>query len=470
VVPSSTTPTAGSDEHRAFVRLPGNLAPLGFRNYGLYWLGHATTKLGRAVEDMGAVWLVYELTGSPLLLGLLGLVRAAPAILLGPLGGAMADRVDQRRMLYATQGMWMATSLALGVLVLVGVELWHVYLLVGIKAVATTFDGSVREAFFPRLVPRQHIGAAVTLSAIAGRGAALVGPILGGLAVALAGEAAPFLITAGTFPVLMVAVVLMRGIVPLEKEEGSTLRGELVEGLRYVLRAPVLSGLLTLQLVFEIFQMNPVMITIIGREVLDVGPEGLGGLLSAPALGALVAIVLVLVTGHVNRQGRFAVLCTIAYAGALVGFALSGEYVVSYVALVFVGALDSFLTVTRHSVMQLAAPSRMRGRVMGNMGTVTRGVSPLAETQSGALAGVLGGPLAIVAAAGALVVSAAATARRNPALWRLRRTDLEHNDGADPNGADPNGADPDGRDSGSRDSESADPDRADPDAAGRRTT
>ncbi|HWM06467.1 MAG TPA: MFS transporter [Actinophytocola sp.] len=446
------------------MRLPGNLAPLGYRNYSLYWLGHATTKLGRAVEDMGAVWLVYELTGSALLLGLLGLVRAAPAILLGPIGGAMADRVDQRRMLYITQGMWMSTSLALGVLVLLGgIELWHVYLLVGIKAIATTFDGSVREAFFPRLVPREHIGAAVTLSAIAGRGAALVGPIIGGFAVALAGEASPFLITAGTFPVLMVAVAMMRGIVPLVAAEGSTLRGELVEGLRYVLRAPVLSGLLTLQLVFEIFQMNPVMITIIGREVLDVGPEGLGGLLSAPALGSLIAIVVVLVTGHANRQGRFAVLCTIAYAAALAGFALSGVYAVCYVALVFVGALDSFLTVTRHSVMQLAAPSHMRGRVMGNMGTVTRGVSPLAETQSGVLAGIIGGPLAIVAAAGALVVSAAATARGNPALWRLRRTDLEHEPDVDPPGAavtrEPD-ADPAG--AGSKPAPDASPDGADP--------
>lgn len=444
VVPSSTTPTAGSDEHRAFARLPGNLAPLGYRNFALYWLGHATTKMGRAVEDMGAVWLVYELTGSPLLLGLLGLVRAGPAILLGPVGGAMADRVDQRRMLYATQAMWMSSSLALGVLVLLGgIDLWHVYLLVGIKAVATTFDGSVRESFFPRLVPRRHIGAAVTLSAIAGRSAALAGPIIGGFAVAIAGEASPFLLTAATFPVLMVAVAMMRGIVPLVKAEGSTLRGELVEGLRYVLGAPVLSGLLTLQLMFEIFQMNPVMITIIGREVLDVGPEGLGGLLSAPALGSLLAIVLLLVTGHVNRQGRFAVLSTMAYAVALAGFALSGQYAIAYGALVFVGALDSFLTVTRHSVMQLAAPSHMRGRVMGNMGTVTRGVSPLAETQSGALAGVMGGPLAIVAAAAALVVSAAVTARRNPALWRLRRTDLEPAPHAPPDGADP-GARPSG--------------------------
>jgi MFS family permease len=442
VVPSSTTPTAGSDEHRAFARLPGNLAPLGYRNFALYWLGHATTKMGRAVEDMGAVWLVYELTGSALLLGLLGLVRAGPAILLGPVGGAMADRVDQRRMLYATQAMWMSTSLALGVLVLLGgIDLWHVYLLVGLKAVATTFDGSVRESFFPRLVPRRHIGAAVTLSAIAGRSAALAGPIIGGFAVAIAGEASPFLLTAATFPVLMVAVAMMRGIVPLVKAEGSTLRGELVEGLRYVLGAPVLSGLLTLQLMFEIFQMNPVMITIIGREVLDVGPKGLGGLLSAPALGSLLAIVLLLVTGHVNRQGRFAVLSTMAYAAALAGFALAGQYAIAYGALVFVGALDSFLTVTRHSVMQLAAPSHMRGRVMGNMGTVTRGVSPLAETQSGALAGVMGGPLAIVTAAAALVVSAAVTARRNPALWRLRRTDLEPD--APPAGADP-GARPSG--------------------------
>jgi hypothetical protein len=264
--------------HERFATLPGRLAPLGYRNFSLYLLGFFVSNIGRWVELTGAVWLAYELTGSPLLLGLIGIARAVPAILLSPIAGVVADRVDQRR-------------------------------------------------------------------------------------------------------------------------------------------------LLQLELVNALFGMSPVMITIIGREVLAVGPEGLGGLLSAPALGSLVGIGIVLGLGQPRRQGRFLVIASIANAGIFVLFALAGTYVLSFVALIGIGCTDALIGVTRQSMAHLAAPGRMRGRVMANMGTVTRGVSPLAETQAGVLSSLMSGPAAVITAAVALAVTAAWTGRTNPALWRFVRED-----------------------------------------------
>jgi MFS family permease len=412
-------------EPRPSIRLPGNLAPLGYRNYALYWIGLASSNAGRWVEQTGAVWLVYLLTDSPVLLGLLGVAKAVPTLLIAPFAGVIADRMDQRRLLFTTQTLALIASATLGILVLTEtVQVWHIYVEIAIMSMISAFDISARQALFPRLIPREHLPEGVTLTSLASRSSALVGPATGGLAIATLGVASPFLINAATFLALMGALVAMREVAPRAASVRTSFATELREGLSYIRRTSVLSGLLRLEVVFGIFQVNPVIIAIIAAEVLHVGPEGLGGLLSAPAFGALIGLSCLLIFGHSRRPGRFVVLCQLAYSLALIGFALSGQYALSFVLLAATGFLDVLETVTRLSIAQLAAPGRMRGRVMSNMRTVTGGIGPLAQTQSGILAGAISGPSAIVVAAVALAFSAAAVARLNLSLWRFSVDDV----------------------------------------------
>jgi len=400
------------------VRLPGSLAPLGYRNYALYWFGLWSSNGGRWVEQTGSVWLVYELTNSAVLLGLLGVSKAVPTLLIAPFAGVIADRVDQRRLLFATQGLSLIASLVLGLLVLSGqVQLWQIYLEILLTSAISAFDVSARQALFPRLIPRDQLPSGVTLSSLAGRSSAVIGPAVGGLAIAFLGVAAPYLINAATFLVLMGAIIAMRNVAAQAVGEAAPFLTELREGLRYIRGTSVLSGLLRLEIVFGAFQVNPVIIAIIAREVLHVGPEGLGGLLSAPAVGALAGLICLLIFGHTKRPGRFVVIVQLLYSTALVLFALSGQYLVSFALLAATGFLDVLETVTRLSIAQLAAPARMRGRVMSNMRTVTGGIGPMAQTQSGILADAIGGPQALVVAAIALATSAATTVRANRALW-----------------------------------------------------
>jgi MFS family permease len=410
----------GAPEPRLAARLPASLAPLGYRNYALYWVGLASSNAGRWMEQTGSVWLVYQLTNSPVLLGLLGVAKALPTLLIAPFAGVVVDRIDQRRLLFVTQGLSLIASLALGILVLSGqVQLWQIYLEIVVVSVINAFDVSARQTLFPRLIPRERLPAGVTLSSLAGRTSAAVGPAVGGLAIASLGVASPYLINAATFLVLMAAVVVMRNV-PAQSTAGrASFLHELGEGLGYIRSSSVLSGILRLEIVFGAFQANPVIIAIIAREVLHVGPEGLGGLLSAPALGAVTGLSLLLVFGHTKRPGRFIVTCQLIYSAALVLFALSSSFVASFALLALTGVLDILETVTRLSIAQLAAPGRMRGRVMSNMRTVTGGIGPMAQTQSGVLAGALGGPLAVVIAALALATSAATTIWTNRPLWRF---------------------------------------------------
>jgi len=411
-------------EPRPFRRLPGNLGPLGYRNFLLYWVGFIASHSGKNIELVGAVWLISELTGSPLLLGVLGLARALPQLVLSPIAGVVVDRLDQRRMLFTTQALSLVASLALGLLVLTGlVEPWHVYLEVAAQSTILSFDAAVRQALFPRLVPRAELPEAVTLSVTAARSSAFIGPAIGGFAIAGLGVASPFLANAVTYLALMLGVALMRDIPPIPARRAASFRTELLEGLQYIRATPVLRGLLRLEVVFSIFSINPVIVTIIATQVLHVGPEGLGGLLAADALGALIGVVTLIIVGQPRRQGRFSILSTFAYAAALVAFALSRDYVLSFAILAVCGLTDVFTAVTRMTIMQLTAPGQMRGRLMANMRIVTGGIGPLAETQSGVLSSLFGGPAALITAAGALVVAAGWTARSNPEFWRLSRDD-----------------------------------------------
>ncbi len=413
---------APGEEPRPAIRLRGSLAPLGYRNFALYWVGFLASNTGKNIELVGSVWLVSELTQSALMLGLLGLARSLPQLVLSPVAGVIADRVDQRRLLFLTQALAMAASTLVWILVVTGrVEVWQVYVEVVAQSAIQAFDAADRQALWPRLVPRSLLPDAVTLSVTGARSAAFIGPVIGGVAIATLGVAAPFGLNALTFLALMAGVVLMRNVPDAPRGIAASFRNELMEGLHYIRRTPLLRGLMRLEVVSNIFAINTVIITIVGRQVLDVGPEGLGGLLAADALGSIIGVAGVLVVGQPTRQGRFSVLCTLGYCGVMVVFALSPWYAMSFVALATSGVMDVLTAVTRNTIMQLSAPGHLRGRLMANMRVITGGIGPLAETQSGFSASLLGGPLALGVAAFALALAAGWTARSSPAFWTFSR-------------------------------------------------
>lgn len=408
------------DEPKPFADFPRGLAPLGYRDFCLYWLGLATTNTGRWVELTGLVWLVYELSDSPFLVGLLGAARALPAFMLSPIAGVVADRTDQRRLLLMTQALALIGSIVLAVLVATDlIALWQVYTLVIVQGSINSFDAAIRQTFFPRLVPRVVLPKAITLSVTANRVSKFLGPASGGFLIAAFGVSSPFFINALTFVGMIAALLLMRPLAPLAPDGPASFRKDMLEGFRYIMSRPVLSGILKLELAFGLFEMNPAMIAIIAREILDAGPRVLGLLMSAPALGSFVGIAWLLVVRRTRRQGRFSLLSTIGYAGVLAILALSPSFAVSFAALAVIGVLEVLLTVTRNTIMQLAAPGHMRGRVMANIGTVTRGVGPLAETQSGILASALGPVPAVLTAAGVVGAAAGFTAFYNRDLWQF---------------------------------------------------
>src|SRR5256885_12772211 len=176
------------------------LEALRSRNYVLYLVGHFTSQTGAWVEQTAVSWILYELTGSALLLGLAGLARALPTIALALIGGAVADRLPRRAMLYCTESLMFVNSLAIGLLAWSGrLEYWHLYVLSFVNGTLGAFSVPARQALFAGLVPKTAMQSAVTFNAVAVRCGILIGPSIGGAALAYGSYAAPFWINAVTF-------------------------------------------------------------------------------------------------------------------------------------------------------------------------------------------------------------------------------------------------------------------------------
>ena len=387
--------------------LPHGLTALRERNYVLYAVGQFISQLGNWVEQTAVAWILYEMTNSPLLLGLSGLFRAVPMIGLALFGGAIADRVPRRVLLLLTESSMLIASLAVGLAALTGqLEFWHLYVLSFASGTLSAFSIPARHALFAGLVPRSSMQSAVTLNAVAVRSGALIGPSIGGVALAYGGYAFPFFINAAGFIGMLLALASMR--LPSRQTDTASsptnLWHGMTSGLDFVWRNPLLKVALGLEIVSGLFGHNVALITVIARDAIGTGPEGLGLLLSALGAGGLLGMVF-MVAFEVKRHVHVILSAGTAYAALLTAFALSPWLGLSMILLFALGAADGIWAVTRNTLAQLLVPDALRGRVMSVVVMATRGSAPLGRVQAGFLAGLVGGPAAVLV--GAAVIGAA---------------------------------------------------------------
>jgi MFS family permease len=391
------------------------LEALRSRNYLLYLVGHFTSQTGAWVEQTAVSWILYELTGSAVLLGVAGLARAVPTIALALVGGAVADRLPRRAMLYFTESLMFVNSLAVGLLAWSGrLEYWHLYVLSFVNGTLGAFSVPARQALFAGLVTRTAMQSAVTFNAVAVRCGVLLGPAIGGAAIAYGSYALPFLINAATFLAMLAALAAMRlqqGDAHAQAAPGTLWQG-MQEGLRFVWQHAPLRAALALEVVSGLFGHNVTLITIIAKDVIGTGAQGLGWLLSALGAGGMVAMVF-MVFAQLTRHMRVILHAGAVYALILAAFALSRSLPLSVALLFLLGTCDGIWGVNRNTLAQTSVPDTLRGRVMSVVVLSTRGSAPLGRLQAGFIAGLAGAPAATLLGA---AVIAAAVAR----WWRLR--------------------------------------------------
>ncbi len=402
-----TEPTAdapGASTGRPF-------SALAQRNYRLLWTGLIVSNVGTWMQMVAQSWLIHELTGRATDLGILGLARAVPLIVLSLVGGTIADRVEKRRLLYVTQTLAAGFAIVQGVLAQSGwIEVWHIWVLGFLSATVLAFDQPSRQAMLPQLVPREDFMSAITLMALTFNGASVLGPALAGLLVPVAGYAWTFYLNGVSFAAVLGALVLMRLPTPAARPPQPPVTRQVADGLRYIWRSATVRALTLLAAAFGLFGAPYNAMLPVYRGILEIDERALGFLSSAPGLGTVLGGLVLTRFAHVRWKGKLLLGAAAFFVVTLIAFANSPNYYLSLVLLVAVGACVTAFSSTTQTLLQHATDDRMRGRVVSMFTVTVIGFQPLGALDLGWAIDRLGARTAISAAAllvGVVVVALA---------------------------------------------------------------
>ena len=365
--------------------LPSGLRALRHRDFRVFFAGQAVALVGSWMQQVAQAWLVLSLTNSPLRLGLVGSLNFLPVLLFAIVGGAVADRLPKRRLLVITQSLLGCQTLALATLIVTGhVRYWHVCVLAIVWGIANTVDLPVRQAFVVELAGRTDVASAVALNSAAFNVARIAGPAAAGLLIARAGVAPAYFINAGAFVVVIVTLFLLRARGAPAPRQGTTIGAEIREGVRYALGTPRIMSLLAVLFVVSITVFNfSIYVPLFARQVLGRGPEGFGLLMASVGVGAVggaltlgalraPSLSLLFVTGFLSCAG-------------LVVMSLVDRFGVAAVALFALGWISVMVVAGCQVALQLAAPDRLRGRIMSLHTFIYGGVFPFGAFTIGSI-------------------------------------------------------------------------------------
>lgn len=376
------------------------------RNYRLFFTGQLVSVSGTWMQNVALAWFVVELTRSPLAVGILAFCRFAPFTVFGLVAGVVADRVDNRRLVMATQVSSMVVSVALAILALTGsAALWHVYVLAALGGTALVFDAPGRHALTFQMVGRAELPNAVALNATLFNSSRVVGPAIAGVIIGAVGVGACFVVNAASFLAVLSALWLMRPdeLHALDRGDSRpTMFRGVREGLAYARRTRIVWLILLMTAVLSTVGFNfHVLVPVLVSETLRAGPEVFGALSASFGAGALVGALLSATHGRTSWK---AVLGGAAGFGvAVLALAPQESVVVAAVLLFAAGVFFIFWNSNSQSILQLTAPDHLRGRVLSLFLFAFAGLAPLGGLLAGWLAHVGGTALAFgVAGAAAL--------------------------------------------------------------------
>jgi MFS family permease len=403
---------------RRLVRLATmDIAPLRRRrDFRLLWIGLGVSFFGSMITYVALPYQAYRLSGSSLVVGLLGLAELAPLLLAAFLGGALADAVDRRRMTQVTELSFAAASLVLvGNALLPHPQLWLLFVM---SALLATLDGLQRpslDALVPRLVERDELAAAGALSSFRMTVGMIAGPAVGGLLIATIGLPATYLVDTATFVASLAALQMMRAVPPPPDAEPPSLE-RIREGLRYARSRPELMGTYIVDIVAMFFGMP---MALFPAEATHLGGAGVLGLLyAAPAAGSLVATLTSGWTGYVRRHGAGVCIAAAAWGVGIIGFGVAPNLGLALAGLAVAGGADMVSGIFRTTIWNQTIPDHLRGRLAG-IEQVSYSTGPLlGNVESGAVASVASVQASIVSGGVLCVAGVVVAALALPAFWR----------------------------------------------------
>jgi MFS family permease len=404
-------------------------------DYRRLWLAGVFSAMGSQLSAFAVLFYVWQLAGSVGWTGMVGLARVVPMLVAALGGGQLADSRDRRRLVMATRSGQIVTAALLTADSATGGQLWAVLLLVGLQSGLGTVGAPASKTFVPRLLPPQLVSAGLALTMISFQTSMLVGPSVAGLIVAQWGVTACFAIDTVTFVGSLYGVVRLPAMPPQDIEGLAPRRGlrAVAEGLTVVTRHPVVRATMLGDLVATIPAMPISLFPLINAERFGDNPRTLGLFLTAMAVGGVLATVFSGAYTRLNRQVVVMLVSIAAWGLALLGFGVVSALWATLLMLVIAGAADSVSVVSRGTVVQLAVPDRVRGRVSSLDYLVGVAGPELGNVRGGLVAGATSGSLATIIGGGMAVIGAGLIAVLVPAALNFRAMgDTEPGGAADP--------------------------------------
>jgi MFS family permease len=412
--------------------LTGRLPALASRPFRILLFGVFISNVGSWMQITAQGWLVLRLTDSAGLLGLVAFAGSAPALVLTVYAGALADSIDQRRLLLWTQVALGGLAAVMAILVQGDlVVFWHVLVLAILAGVANALASPAFQAIVPALVERNALGNAIALNSAQFNLGRIVGPAVAGVLIGTVGEGVNFWLNAASFGAVIVALLAIR--LPSQAtivRAKAGLWANLGEAIDYVSERRTLIALLLLASAPAILILPYLALLPLFAQQLGIGASGLGLLTASIGLGALGGALGVAFLRGDGASGRTLAIGLTVMAVSVAAFALSGSVPVTCVALAALGAAQVAYYTSTNTLVQLLSPARLRGRILSFYVLTSIGISPLGSLLAGAIAEVIGAPLTL-AAGGALTLVALGTVLAwHPELWRLKLRAVSMTDGA----------------------------------------
>jgi MFS family permease len=392
---------------------------LNSRNFRLFFFGQAASLIGTWMQQIAMRWLVYRLTKSELMLGVVGFVSDIPLFLLVPFAGVLADRLKRHQILFVTQVLAASQAAVLALLVITdSVAVWHVVVLGGILGIISAFDITARQAFIVDMIEnREDLPNAIALNSFIFNGALLIGPAVAGILIAVVGEGPCFAINSLSYLTVLGALLLMK--IPEKKFSSGTLgfKAAIIEGAAYTFSSiPIRSILIFVAVVSFVGASYPLLMPVYAEDILQGGPRVFGYLMSATGVGALAGAILLASRNNLKELGEMIVIAAILYGVGYFALALSNVLSISLIIALVLGFSLMMQMASSNTIVQTIVEDQKRGRVLSLFVMARRGIESLGSLLFGAIAASVGTPGTLMIAGILCLLAVAAFAAKLPSI------------------------------------------------------
>ena len=402
---------------------------LGSRNFRLFFFGQAVSLIGTWMQLIAMRWLVYRLTKSELMLGMVGFISDAPLFLLVPFAGVLADRLKRHRIMVVTQALSALQAALLALLVLTDqVAVWHVLVLGGLLGVVSAFDITARQAFIVDIIEeRENLSNAIALNSFIFNGALLVGPAVAGILIAVVGEGPCFALNSLSYLAVLGALFLMK--IPEKTYSASPLdfKAAILEGAAYTFASvPIRSILMLVAAVSLIAASYTLLMPVFAEDILRGGPRVFGYLMSATGVGALGGAIFLASRRRLNGLAEIIVIAGAIYGVGLIGLSFTRSLAMALIIALALGVSLMMQMASSNTIVQSIVEDQKRGRVMSLFVMARRGVESLGSLLFGVIAHWVGTPRTLMIGGAFSVLAVAAFAANLRSIRQSTRTVDSH--------------------------------------------